>query len=56
MEYDLEERTKKFSKDILNFLKEIKCTNLNKNIIDQLIRSSTSIGANYCEANGKKRF
>src|SRR3989344_1087993 len=59
MEYDLEERTKKFSKDILNFLKEIKCTNLNKNIIDQLIRSSTSIGANYCEANGsssKKDF
>ncbi len=59
MQYDLEERTKNFSKDILGFLKNIKENNLNKNIISQLIRSSTSVGANYCEANGsssKKDF
>ena len=59
MIYDLEDRTKKFSKNILNFPKEIKQTSLNKNVIEQLIRSATSIGANYCEANGaisKKDF
>ncbi|MFA6427752.1 MAG: four helix bundle protein [Candidatus Magasanikbacteria bacterium] len=59
MEYDLEERTKKFAKNVLYLLKIIKENNLNKNILSQLIRSVTSVGANYCEANGsssKKDF
>ena len=59
MEYDLEERTKQFSKDVIFMLKHLKRTDLNKNIIGQLIRSATSVGANYCEANGassKKDF
>ena len=59
MEYNLEKRTKEFSKDILCFLKKIRNTDLNKNIKDQLLRSVISVGANYCEANGassKKDF
>ncbi len=59
MEFDLEGRTRDFSKDILNLLKFIKENNINKNIISQLLRSATSVGANYCEANAavsKKDF
>jgi len=59
MIYDLNERTKKFSIDLIVYLKNIKITEINKNIISQLIRSGTSIGANYQEANGccsKKEF
>jgi len=57
--YDLEDRTLKFSENIIiaikNFPKDIASTP----IIKQLIRSATSIGANYREANGaasKKDF
>ena len=59
MEYDLEERTKKFAKNVLYLVKGVKENNLNRNIISQLIRSVTSVGAYYCEANGsssKKDF
>jgi four helix bundle protein len=59
MNYDLEERTKKFSKEIIIFLVKIKKSKINENIISQLIKSATSVGANYCEANGassKKDF
>ncbi len=49
--YDLEERTAKFGEDIIEF-----CGTLPKNVIKlplikQIIRSGTSIGANYAEAN-----
>ncbi len=57
--YDLEERTAKFGENIIIFCKLIKLDNYNKSIINQLIRSATSIGANYMEANGassKKDF
>lgn len=59
MIYDLEDRTKLFSENILLFLKTIKLDYYNKDIISQLIRSAVSIGANYREANGaisKKDF
>jgi len=59
MKYDLEGRTKKFSKEIIVFLKRIKKSDLNRSLISQLVRSATSVGANYCEANGassKKDF
>ncbi|GIW68021.1 MAG: four helix bundle protein [Candidatus Parcubacteria bacterium] len=49
---DLEERTIKFSEDIIDLVKKIKVSFLNKNILQQLLKSSTSIGANYQEANG----
>jgi len=59
MKYDLENRTIEFSKAVLIILKSVRLTTLNKNIINQLLRSSTSVGANYMEANGansKKDF
>jgi four helix bundle protein len=50
--YDLEERTAKFGENIIDL-----CNKTPKNPIvtptaTQLVRSGTSIGANYCEANG----
>ncbi len=57
--YDLEERTAIFSEQLIRLCRSIKETNINKPIINQLIRSGTSIGANYCEANNassKKDF
>ena len=59
MNYDLEERTAKFSENIIMFCRTIKQDVITKPIINQLIRSATSVGANYCEANGassKKDF
>src|SRR3989344_4725146 len=58
-EYDLEERTARFSEEIIGYLKQVKRDDINKNIIVQLTRAATSIGANYCEANAsssKKDF
>ena len=58
-DYDLAERTSKFGSEIIIFTKKIKENNINKPIINQLIRSSTSIGANYMEADcaeSKKDF
>jgi four helix bundle protein len=49
--FDLEERTSKFGENILLFCKKIKLNYSNENIIKQLLRCSTSIGANYMEAN-----
>jgi four helix bundle protein len=54
MKYDLEERTAKLAEKIIEFVKKIKITPVNKRIIEQLIGSSGSIGANYCEANGSE--
>jgi four helix bundle protein len=59
MQYDLSDRTREFSKSMLRFLKQVKKDDLSKPLINQLIRSATSVGANYCEANGassKKDF
>ena len=57
--YDLEERTMVFAENLIKLLKTIKESTLNRSIIQQLIRSGTSVGANYCEADGaesKKDF
>jgi len=50
--YDLEERTAKFGEDVIDLCKIIEQNVITKPIISQLIRSATSIGANYMEANG----
>lgn len=49
--FDLEERTAKFGEDVINFAKTIRLNEFNRSIVSQLIRSSTSVGANYCEAD-----
>ena len=57
--YDLEKRTSEFGKDIIVFLKQMRENTINRPIISQLIRSATSIGANYMEADcaeSKKDF
>lgn len=57
--FDLEERTLKFSKRIIKLCKALSKNIINNELIDQLIRSATSIGANYREANdalSKKDF
>lgn len=50
--YDLEERTAKFSENIIELCKKAPKNVVTLPILDQAIRSGTSIGANYCEANG----
>lgn len=57
--YNLEERTAIFAEQVIDFIKTIAINDLNKSIINQLIRSTTSIGANYMEADcaeSKKDF
>ncbi|MEA2097969.1 MAG: four helix bundle protein [Patescibacteria group bacterium] len=59
MNYDLEERTARFGEDIIIFVKLLESNEINKPLINQIIRSGTSIGANYMEANqasSKKDF
>lgn len=50
--YDLEKRTIGFSEEIIELCKILPKTVITIPIISQLIRAATSIGANYCEANG----
>ena len=57
--YDLEDRTLKFTKNVIEFGNIVPKTIANVEIIKQVIRSSGSIGANYIEANealSKKDF
>jgi len=51
-EFDLEERTAKFGERVILFLKTTPKNEITKPIVGQLIRSATSIGANYMEADG----
>lgn len=46
-----EERTSRFGLDVIRLCKLIRVSVINRRIIDQLIRSTTSVGANYMEAN-----
>lgn len=57
--FDLEERTAKFGEQIIDFCKALEKNDVTKPLINQLVRSGTSVGANYMEANGadsKKDF
>lgn len=57
--YDLEARTSKFGGNIILFCKNIPQDTITKPLVSQLIRSATSVGANYMEANAassKKDF
>lgn len=49
--FNLEERTSKFSENLIKFCKKIPRSPINDPLLNQLIRSGTSIGANYCEAD-----
>lgn len=57
--FNLEQRTLDFAKQIIRLCKMIKLNTINIEIIKQLVRSAGSIGANYREANdslGPKDF
>jgi four helix bundle protein len=57
--YDLEERTAKFGESIIKFVNGLGKNDVNRILASQMVRSATSIGANYMEANGassKKDF
>ncbi|MFH1942051.1 MAG: four helix bundle protein [bacterium] len=57
--YDLEERTAKFGENIIDFVKTLCQNPINNPLISQVVRSGTSIGANYMEADAaisKKDF
>jgi len=59
MKYDLEERTAILGIMIIKFAKTIPRNPVNNPLINQIVRSGTSIGANYMEADGaasKKDF
>ena len=49
--YDLEDRTLEFGKRIIRLAKALPKNSINFNLIDQVTRSGTSMGANYREAN-----
>lgn len=51
MNYDLEERTAKFGENTIIFIQQLSNTDINRPLINKIIRSATSIGANYMEAN-----
>ena len=58
-QYDLEERTLRFAKEVIEFVNILPKTMANIEIVKQIIRSSGSVGANYIEANealSKKDF
>jgi four helix bundle protein len=57
--YDLEERTARFGEEVIEFARSLPDNQVNRPLIDQIVRSGTSIGANYMEADGaesKKDF
>jgi four helix bundle protein len=57
--FDLEERTAVFGEAVIRFCKKIRRAPENDRLINQLVGCSTSVGANYCEANenvSKKDF
>jgi len=59
MKYDLEERTTAFGEKVILFARSIASDEITRPLIGQVVRSGTSIGANYREANeasSKKDF
>jgi four helix bundle protein len=51
LKYDLEDRTFNFAKRAITLSNKLNKNDANRILLNQLIRSSTSIGANYREAN-----
>jgi four helix bundle protein len=57
--FDLEERTAVFGEAVIRFAKTIPKNPVTTPLISQVVRSGTSVGANYCEADdavSKKDF
>jgi four helix bundle protein len=57
--FDLEERTALFGESVIRFARTIPKNPVTTPLISQIVRSGTSVGANYCEADdavSKKDF
>jgi len=57
--FDLAERTARFGEAIIGFAKKVPKNAVTLPLVSQLVRSGTSVGANYCEADeavSKKEF
>jgi len=57
--YDLEERTAKFGETVIRYARSIKRDAINTPLLNHVVRSATSIGANYLvadDAESKKDF
>ena len=57
--FDLEERTARFGEAIIAYCKKVPKNVVTIPLIGQLVKSGTSVGANYCEADdavSKKEF
>jgi hypothetical protein len=57
--YDLEERTALFGEAVLAYARRLPVSAVTAPLVSQIVRSGTSIGANYCEADdaeSKKDF
>jgi len=50
-QYDLEDRTLKFLRDVIRLCKKLPKNVVNIELVKQLIRAAGSVGANYREAN-----
>lgn len=51
IKYDLEERTRIFGEEIIKFAQKVPRNAVTLPLISQVVRSGTSVGANYCEAD-----
>ena len=49
--FDLEERTAKFGEEVIGLCKKVPRNIVTRPLINQLVKSATSVGANYCEAD-----
>ncbi len=57
--FNLEERMAKFGEEVIIFCEGLQVNHISRPVVSQLVRSATSIGANYAEANNsssKKDF
>jgi len=57
--YDLAERTAAFAERIVQFSRKLPVDPVTRPLISQVVRSGSSVGANYCEADdavSKKEF
>jgi four helix bundle protein len=51
LKYDLNSRTEDLGRAVILYCKNIKQDAISRPMISQLVRSATSVGANYAEAN-----
>ena len=50
-EYDLEERTARLGEDVIMLARRVKEDAVNASLVGQVVRSATSVGANYADAD-----